>query len=285
MQKKTTALIRQGWLRSLLFFIVLVIANFALYYLLLENQPRGYEEHFPLFPALTLFEGMIITGSTVSMIIVFIFSKVIDRIPLLHLGFAGDKRGALTGFFLAGALLGTGSMILLMTGHLQWVNSNNNWKELFSLLMLLLLIAFSEELAFRGYILRNLLESLSRRPAILLSGAGFVLMHAANPGMEVTAIINLMLGGILLGQSYVINRNLWMPICFHFGWNFLQGSVLGYNVSGLKLASLLEMQLSGNEWMTGGEFGFEGSLIATVMLVAGILLLEFRFTQNKESIT
>jgi membrane protease YdiL (CAAX protease family) len=208
---------------------------------------------------------------------VFIFHKLIDRIPLKALGFDFHSRGAFSGFFLAAAMLGTGSMILLLTGHLQWVNYNNNWKELFNLFMLMMVIAISEELAFRGYILGNLLKSFSRKPAILLSAAGFVFMHIANPGMEVMPTINLMLGGILLGQCYAIDRNLWMPVLFHFGWNFMQGPILGFNVSGLQLDRMLEQELSDNVWMTGGEFGFEGSLVATVILIVAIGILELRF--------
>ena len=284
MQEKTTPLVQQGWLRAVLFFIALVLANIALYYFLLQDRPRGYEERFPVFTALSLFEGMIIANSTVTLIIVFVFCKTVDRKPLAQLGLAWDTRGALAGFFLAGALIGTGSMILYATGNLQWINVTAYWTELFTMLMLMLLIAFSEELAFRGYILGNLLHSFSRWPAILLSAAGFVFMHAANPGMQVTAIINLFLGGILLGQCFMVNRNCWMPVAFHFAWNFLQGPVLGYKVSGIGLTSLLEQQLSGNEWVTGGPFGFEGSLVATLILIAAVFILEVRFTQRlKES--
>ena len=284
MQKKTTPLITQGWLRALLFFIALVLANVALYYFLLLDQPYGYEARFPLLPTLSLFEGMIITGSAATLILSYVFCKVIDHKSFVDLGLAPDTRGTLAGFFLAGALIGTGSMILFATGNLQWINSTANWKELFTLLMLMMLMAFSEEIAFRGYILGNLLHSFTRWPAILVSAAGFVFMHAANPGMQLTAIFNVFLGGVLLGQCFAFNKNCWMPIAFHFAWNFLQGPVLGFRVSGIELNALLETQVSGSEWMTGGQFGFEGSLMATVMLIAGVLLMEISFTQRgKES--
>lgn len=284
MKKKTTPLVQQGWLRALLFFIALVIANFALYHFLLQDQSRGYEERFSILPALSLFEGMIILGSITTVILVFVFCKVIDRKELVQLGLTSDTRGTLTGFFLAGALLGIASMILYAIGNLRWIDSNSNWKELFTMLVMMVLIAFSEELAFRGYILGNLLRSFSRWPAILFSAAGFVLMHAANPGMEVTAIINLLLGGIVLGQCFTINNNCWMPVAFHFAWNFFQGPVLGFRVSGIELTALLEQQLSGNEWMTGGEFGFEGSLVATMILISGVCILEWRFTQRRKEL-
>jgi membrane protease YdiL (CAAX protease family) len=280
LQKKRTPYIRQGWLRALLFFIFLVNALSVIYFFVFQQPADPDEELFPLLPAFTMTQGILIMAALLTMVIVFAFCKLIDRAPFSQLGLQRDARGALTGFFLAAALLGMGSMILFITDNLQWVNSNINWRELLVTLVLMSAIAFSEELAFRGYILGNLLKSFSRWPAILLSAAGFVVMHAANPGMHTMAIINLLLGGILLGQCFMINRNCWMPVFFHLGWNFLQGPVLGFKVSGLALSSVLEQQLSENKWMTGGDFGFEGSLIATGMLVTGVIVLEIHYMKR-----
>ncbi len=274
MQQKTTPLIGQGWLRALLFFITLVLVNYALYYFLFSEVSD--EEMFPYVPGITMIMGLIVTAALVTVILVYIFCRVIDKIPIVQLGLAGDARGLLSGFFLAASLLGLGSMILVMSGILQWTDWNLDGQEFFTSIVFMVLIAFSEELSFRGYVLGNLLKSFSRPAAIALSACAFVIMHAANPEMHIIPVINLLLGGILLGQCYTVNRNIWMPAGFHFAWNFLQGPVLGFRVSGLELTSILDQQLTGRKWMTGGEFGLEGSVVATGLLLIGVVVLEIR---------
>ena len=277
MEKKTTPLISQGWVRALLFFIILIIANYAVYYFLFRGASDDGEEMFPVFPEITMIMGLIITASFITVVLVFIFCRLIDKIPIMESGLSFSAGGALSGFFLAASLVGTGSMILVFSGVLQWIDWKFDGKVLLTTILLMFFVALSEELAFRGYILRNLLQTFSRRPAIAIAAGAFVFMHAANPGMQVIPVINLLAGGILLGQCYAVKRNIWMPAGFHFAWNFLQGPVLGFRVSGLELASVLDQQLSGREWITGGEFGFEGSVIATMVLVAAIVIMEIRF--------
>jgi hypothetical protein len=81
------------------------------------------------------------------------------------------------------------------------------------------------------------------------------------------------MGGLLLGVNYVHTRNLMFAIIFHFSWNFLQGPVLGFPVSGLKITGLLEATTEGHRWFTGGAFGLEGSAVQTVLFVIGITTL------------
>jgi membrane protease YdiL (CAAX protease family) len=101
-------------------------------------------------------------------------------------------------------------------------------------------------------------------------------VHLGNLHIDVIAVVNLLAGGFLLGINYIYTRNLWFSILFHFSWNFCQGSVLGYEVSGLGFQSLLQMEKNGNTLLTGGQFGFEGSVIATILLVIAILFCQKR---------
>jgi len=77
----------------------------------------------------------------------------------------------------------------------------------------------------------------------------------------------------LLGVNYIHTRNLWFSILFHLGWNFFQGPVLGYRVSGINFSSLLQTELNGDLIITGGEFGFEGSIVNTALCLILVLLL------------
>jgi membrane protease YdiL (CAAX protease family) len=126
---------------------------------------------------------------------------------------------------------------------------------------------------FRGYILNNLMESMNKWMALGISAALFMMAHGTNPGITFIAAINLFLAGLLLGINFIHTRNIWFAVCFHFSWNFFQGPVLGYEVSGLPLQSVLQPSLQGAWYITGGSFGLEGSFVATGLFLLALLLL------------
>ena len=142
------------------------------------------------------------------------------------------------------------------------------------------LIAIIEEVVFRAYILNNLLQSLHKWAALGVSAAMFTLAHASNPGISTVAIGNLLLAGALLGINYIYTRNIWFAVFFHFSWNFIQGPVLGYTVSGLQLQGILHPDLKGPWWVPGGSFGLEGSFITTCLLALALLFLYIIYEKN-----
>jgi uncharacterized protein len=134
-------------------------------------------------------------------------------------------------------------------------------------------VAVSEETVFRGYILNNLAQSVNKWVALGISALLFALFHAGNPGITQLALLNLFLAGLLLGLNYLYTQNLWFAIMFHFSWNFFLGPVLGYEVSGLPLNSLLQQSIQGPDWITGGEFGLEGSVLDGIFSIVSFTLL------------
>jgi hypothetical protein len=134
------------------------------------------------------------------------------------------------------------------------------------------IVALNEEILMRGYILNNLMDSMNKYWALLISATIFSVLHGMNPNISFLAIINIMLAGIILGSSYIFTRNLWFPISLHLFWNFFQGPVLGYSVSGMKIDSVFKVTLLGNTTVNGGQFGFEGSIVCTVLLIPAIIL-------------
>ncbi len=274
--------VQQGWLRVLLFcvfyFSLLLGAGF-IWFLLHKTTAAGDEKSAGLAETPYL---LFIADAAITIGSVWLFRKLIDRRSFESIGFAIDKNGlhAGTGFFLGIFLLCVGSCILYFSKHLAWTNITFNGNDLFIGLGLMLIISFYEEIAFRGYILNNLLESLPKWPALLISALVFALAHASNPSFSIVAAVNILLAGILLGLNYIYTRNLWFSICFHFTWNFFQGSVLGYEVSGLRLQSLLEHDVSGSDLLTGGKFGFEGSLLATALYLPAIAALAWVYQKK-----
>jgi membrane protease YdiL (CAAX protease family) len=139
-------------------------------------------------------------------------------------------------------------------------------------------VALLEELLFRGFVFQRLIDGIGAPGAQLVMAALFAIAHWGNPGMqgttEVWATIDLALGAILLGLAYLRTGSLALPIGMHFGWNWLQGSWLGFDVSGQDQAGwLLPHLLDKPQWLSGGVFGPEASIFAVLIDVVAILLL------------
>ena len=136
--------------------------------------------------------------------------------------------------------------------------------------------AIIEELLFRGIIFRITEEKLGSYIALAISAIIFGALHLGNPNSSLIAGIGLAIqAGLLLGAAYIYTRNLWFPIAIHFAWNFSQSAIFGANVSGNQLSkTLITSKIKGAEWLTGGSFGPEGSIQATIFaLIATITLL------------
>jgi uncharacterized protein len=264
--------IAQGWLRAVIFIIfylaILLVAGFIM-------QKSGGTADTKNTADLRLLYLPFIINAVLSVVIVWAFRKIIDRQSLFSLGFDFNKYGAhaAVGFFLGILLLCTGTLILYFTKNLQWVDINFNGNDLFISFGLMIIVALYEEVVFRGYILNNLLVSVNKWVALFISAALFALAHSANPDFSILAAVNIFLAGILLGVNYIYTKNLWFAVMLHFSWNFFQGPILGYEVSGLNLQSLLQHEIHGSELLTGGKFGFEGSLLAAILYIVAIAAL------------
>jgi uncharacterized protein len=116
-------------------------------------------------------------------------------------------------------------------------------------------------------------------PAILIIAALFGYIHISNPGASYITAFGNALGGLMYGIAFFGGRNIWLPIGMHWAWNFVQGPVLGFPVSGTITPSLITQQEVGADLLTGGAYGPEGGLIGmtfrfvVIALVLGYLYL------------
>lgn len=138
-------------------------------------------------------------------------------------------------------------------------------------------VAVFEEILIRGIIFRIMEEKLGSYISLLISAIIFGALHLLNPNS--TLISGLCVGieaGLLFGAAYIYTRNLWFPITIHFAWNFMQSGIFGAITSGNeKTSSLLTTKLTGNTFITGGEFGPEGTIQALIFCVlTSIVLLQ-----------
>ncbi|HSQ75516.1 MAG TPA: CPBP family intramembrane glutamic endopeptidase, partial [Bacteroidota bacterium] len=141
---------------------------------------------------------------------------------------------------------------------------------LFSLLVFVPAAAF-EELLFRGYAFQTLAQGITMLPAILVMSGLFGAAHLQNPHSTLLSTVNVMLAGIWLSLAYLKTRGLWLPFGLHLSWNFTQTTVYGFPTSGLAMADrqIWSTVENGPDWITGGPFGPEGGILATVVLLAG----------------
>lgn len=282
--QSSVSVIKQGWLRVVLFLVIYLL-------LLFFGNTLVSVVSVALFiktDMLSLFYISILINFFISAFVVFFFRKTFDRQSIGSLGFAwkgfGKER---SGGFLTGILLITAmATVLWMMQLLQWFIVDVNAEGLLIVTALLILVAIGEELVFRGYILNNLMHSMPKQAALFTSALLFAVFHSLNPNFNLIAFINIFIAGMLLGINYIFTRNLWFAILFHFSWNFFQGPVLGFQVSGIELPALLQQNSKGSVLLSGGEFGLEASWLATfaMSITSIILYIIFQRKYNTSSV-
>lgn len=213
--------------------------------------------------------------------LLWLFMTFIDKEKFINLGFKLKNRfiDVIAGILVGGIVMSCGYLLLVQLKEINFERIVFNFEEIVFSILLFLFVALTEEVLFRGYVLKNLMFSFNKYVALLLSAVLFALMHGLNPNMSILGMTNLFLAGLLLGISYIYTKNLWFPIALHLSWNFFQ-SMFGFNVSGQDSYSLIEYSVSENNLLNGGDFGFEGSILSVVFEIAFILLIWLYYTQN-----
>ena len=140
-------------------------------------------------------------------------------------------------------------------------------------LIIFIMIAWQEELLSRGYQLQNIAEGSNIYWGAILSSVLFSFFHLSNPGANWPSMLGVFLAGLMLSVGYIFTRQLWLPIGIHLGWNFFEGAVFGFPVSGMQTYALTRIELTGPEIWIGGKFGPEAGLLLIPALALGVLLI------------
>ena len=279
-------LIKRGWLRALLFFftffIFITLFDLAGIAIVAYYSEYGFEE-FISDPELIMENKMMLLMMVCQLIgtifTVGLFQKFISREDFISIGlnFVGFKIDFYKGL-LAGTVLICSGFILLTVLNLTLIDLTyfSFYDQIFYF-FLFTIVSLNEEIAIRGYILHNLSSSFNKYVALIISSLVFMIMHLGNPNIGILPLVNLFLAGIFLGIYTIHKNNLWFPIGAHLTWNYLQGPIFGFEVSGNKINSLFEQKPNGHELLTGGNFGFEGSIILTLFLMISIFYMDGYF--------
>lgn len=187
----------------------------------------------------------------------------------------------LVGFIIAGFMMSLIFLIEWAVGWLRidgfaWQKNSISWVAVDTIYMLVIfiLVGWQEELSARGYQLINLADGLNLFWGVIFSSIIFAVLHMSNPNFSFNALLGLFVSGLFLAYGYLATRQLWLSIGLHIGWNFFEGTVLGFEVSGVAgWPRLIYQTVNGNPFITGGKFGPEAGLILLPGIILGFLLV------------
>ena len=188
-----------------------------------------------------------------------------------------------------GAAIGWGLVVLAVLPmafagalHVEfWTEPRAFWLAVLNLATLAI-AALAEEVAFRGYPFRRLIELIGPVKATILMSIFFGALHMFNPAATWISVLITMFAGVLLSIAWLRTHGLWLPWGLHFGWNASMGILFGLPVSGIvDFSSVVQTRAIGRSWLTGGNYGPEGAFFTILVLAIGIVVL-VRVTRDYE---
>ena len=217
-----------------------------------------------------------------TIVVVGIFRRFMDMESFRSMGFypKGIGREFVFGLGLGAIIMATGFTTLVFIHEIEWTVTNFETVSILQSVSLFAMVSLSEELLLRGYVLNNLMKTMNRFRALILSSLMFTLLHVFNPNLSWIGFFNILLAGILLGLPYIYTQRLWLPLALHFSWNFFQGPIFGFHVSGHETYSLITQSRTTDNIWNGGTFGFEGSVLSLVYEAMAIFIL-WRYFNSK----
>jgi uncharacterized protein len=275
--------LRAGWrLVGQMAMLVCLLILFSCPFLFILYQNPSADILFMVDKIVGIFA---ITGS------VFLSRRIFDRRSITSLGLKLNPHfflDILVGILIAGVMMG---LIYFLEWSLGWLKFEGFiWQvkpapqatlEIVFWLLLFAAVGWQEELLARGYWLQNLADGLNLFWGVLLSSVLFSLAHLMNPNVSWVAVLGLVFAGLFLAYGYLCTRQLWLPIGLHIGWNFFEGTIFGFQVSGLSdMPRLIHQTVQGPELVTGGLFGPEAGLVILPAMAFGVLLI-YGYSRNR----
>lgn len=214
----------------------------------------------------------------------FLAVRILNRRPIGSLGLTitgQSLRDILVGIAISCLQMG---LIFVLELGLGWIKFEGfAWESLSPAeilsgtvvwLLIFVIVGWQEELLSRGYLLQTIESGSTLFWGVLLSSVIFGIFHIFNPGADWVSTIGLIFAGVFLALPYILTRQLWLSIGLHIGWNFFEGVVFGFKVSGLATFRLINHStISGMNIWTGGAFGPEAGLIILPVLLFGSFLI------------
>jgi CAAX amino terminal protease family. len=208
--------------------------------------------------------------------------QLIDRRRFSSVGFPAHGKvlyEIVVGFLVGAAMISTVAAFELIVGAIKLsfridLSFVSHVQNFFLSFLFFGFFALGEELLFRGYVYQALIEGIGEVLATILMAVVFGGLHYMNPNATFFSTINTIIAGLWLSVAYLKTRALYLPFGMHFAWNFLQGYVFSLPVSGLLSSRTLFLPTDfGPNWLTGGVYGPEGGVGATLVLLLATVAL------------
>ncbi|MCX6014753.1 MAG: CPBP family intramembrane metalloprotease [Chloroflexales bacterium] len=225
-------------------------------------------------------------GATLFAIMPFVLAyvvlvKVIEQRPLSEFASTTVWGGLAQGMLLGGAMMSALVVVMVLTGvyHIKgW--QDIPWQDIIDVGIWAGIV---EEILLRGVVLRMLEELFGSWAAILLSGLIFGFLHAGNPNADWWSSTAIAIeAGLLFGVLFCLTRSLWVVIGLHAAWNIAQGPIYGVTVSGITQHGIINAQIDGPWWLTGGSFGLEAALTSVVLSLIITGYFGYRLAQSNK---
>ncbi len=270
--------LRAGWrlaIQTILMLVLLVGLSIPVVLLALILHWNTAGALFTLLS--TLVELIAFSGS------IYLARRFLDRRSFASLGFKLDRRllpDLLAGIVITFVMMGS---IYLAMSLLGWIHFTGfAWQfdplpvvlaQTLLYLLIFIIVGWQEELLTRGYHLQTLASGLNLFWGVLISSAVFGALHLGNPHATWISAVGIFFAGLFLALGFLRTHQLWLSIGLHIGWNFFEGVIFGFPVSGTASYPLLRIHISGPLLWTGGAFGPEAGLIVLPAILIGALLI------------
>jgi membrane protease YdiL (CAAX protease family) len=284
--------LRAGW-RILLFIVIfwpLSAIILVIKPLFGEITKREYVEDFSIVIVLIL--------AIATTIAVRIARRYLDKKSFQSLGLTLNRQGwkdLFFGFALSGLMAGLFFLTMVTFGWIELTGfsfsvdtpvpfsiadvgqymSVMSTGVLFIIFIECVLVGYWEELAFRGYLFQNMRDGMGLKLAIMSSCLIYGLIHATNPNATILSSAIIVFFGFLRLYGYLSTKMLWLSMGMHIGWNFFQGPIFGFAASGHQKATIIQVTHAGPNWLTGGEFGPEGSVVILPILFLALWIMRW----------
>ncbi|MGK2309714.1 CPBP family intramembrane glutamic endopeptidase [Cutibacterium sp. V947] len=205
--------------------------------------------------------------------------RFVEQRPMSCLGFRGHGDDVWIGLVIAVVILGIDVAVMTASGQatMSWGRPSVMAVVLIVAAIVLFLVqGCAEEAVLRGYLMQSVAAKWGVLAGLAIQAVVFAALHGANPGTTWVALVNIAGFGLMQGLLVVWRGNLLAAMAFHTAWNWLQGMVLGFDVSGLHFDESVMTTArtpDSRSWLTGGTFGAEGSVVSMIVLVALITVL------------
>ncbi len=184
-------------------------------------------------------------------------------------GFSSTLKGLLFGFLMFSAVVAIGMLL----GQFRF--EGYDLSSLILVIPYFILFAiqcFSEEMYARGWTITYFFKRHSIFLAMVINCIVFALPHLLSPGIDLLSIVNIFIVGMVFAVMFLRFDNIWVCGGVHTAWNFSQGIILGFNVSGYTTPSIMKFSQVGQNLINGGAFGPESSLITTAVFIISLII-------------